>query len=168
MPGYKSIEEKLEEKEVMTTSDSGGKKATKLARFDLIPVGPLTELAKLYGKGAEKYSENNWRNGYDWSKSYSALCRHLNQFWDGENYDDQTKCHHLSSVIFHAMAMLEYSTNERYKRFDDRYSTILEKQQKKTSEEIKIEHERFLRALGDKRYAENEHYCNEYDNRRSD
>lgn len=73
--------------EVRTTSSTGGQKGTKLARFDLIPVGPLRELAEHFGKGAAKYDDNQWRKGYEWSKSYAALQRHLNAFWDGEDYD---------------------------------------------------------------------------------
>ena len=73
--------------EVRTTSATGGMKGVKLERFDLIPIGPLTELARHYGRGAEKYDNHQWRKGYEWSKSYSALLRHLTAFWNGENYD---------------------------------------------------------------------------------
>ena len=73
--------------EVRTTSATGGMKGVKLERFDLIPIGPLTELARHYGRGALKYDNHQWRKGYEWSKSYSALLRHLTAFWNGENYD---------------------------------------------------------------------------------
>lgn len=56
-------------------------------RFDLIPTGPLAELARHYGAGAKKYADHQWRQGYEWSKSYSAIHRHLNAFWSGEDYD---------------------------------------------------------------------------------
>ncbi len=56
---------------------TGGEKGQKLARFDLIPIGPLTRLAEHYGKGAAKYADRNWELGYDWSLSYGALMRHL-------------------------------------------------------------------------------------------
>ncbi len=73
--------------EVRTTSSTGGQKGVKLQRFDLIPVGPLTRLAEHYGRGALKYSDHNWRKGYEWSKSYAALQRHLTAWWNGEEYD---------------------------------------------------------------------------------
>lgn len=73
--------------EVRTTSSTGGQKGTKIERFDLIPAGPLAELAAHYGSGAKKYAAHQWRNGYEWSKSYAALMRHLNAFWGGEDYD---------------------------------------------------------------------------------
>lgn len=107
-------------KEVRTTSATGGEKGVKLARFDLLPVRPLTRIAELYGKGAEKYADHNWRRGYEWSKSYAALMRHATQFWDGEDFDAETEMPHLASVAFHAMALLEFM--ETHRDYDDRPS----------------------------------------------
>ena len=73
--------------EVRTTSETGGMKGVKLERFDLIPAGPLRDLATLYGRGAAKYAEHNFRKGYEWSKSYSALQRHANAWARGESWD---------------------------------------------------------------------------------
>lgn len=73
--------------EVRTTSSTGGQKGVKLARFDLIPAGPLRELAEHYGKGAAKYAEHQWRQGYEWSKSIAAIGRHYNDFMAGKDYD---------------------------------------------------------------------------------
>ncbi len=73
--------------EVRTTSSTGGEKGVKLQRFDLIPVGPLTLLAEHYGRGANKYDDHQWRQGYEWSKTYAAAMRHLTAFWGGENFD---------------------------------------------------------------------------------
>jgi hypothetical protein len=73
--------------ETRTTSSTGGQKGTKLARFDLIPAGPLRELAEHYGRGARKYANHQWRQGYEWSKSIAALARHFNDFMAGKDYD---------------------------------------------------------------------------------
>lgn len=97
---------------------TGGAKGSKLARFDLIPCTPLWEVAKLYGKGAEKYEERNWEKGYDWNLSYAAALRHITQFWMGEDYDEETGCHHLSSVIFHCLALMEFG--ETHPELDNR------------------------------------------------
>jgi hypothetical protein len=104
--------------EVRTTSSTGGEKGVKPARFDLIPVGPLATVAKLYGKGAEKYDDHNWRRGYEWSKSYAALMRHVTQFWGGEDVDPDTELPHLAAVVFHAMALMQFM--EEHNAFDDR------------------------------------------------
>jgi hypothetical protein len=102
----------------ITDPKTGGQKGQKIYRFDLIPEAPQWELAKLYGVGANKYAERNWELGYKYSLSYAALRRHLSQFWKGEDYDTETGCHHLSSVIFHAMAMMEFQ--KTHPEMDDR------------------------------------------------
>lgn len=106
-------------KETRTRSRTGGEKGVKLERFDLIPVEALQEVARVYGFGAEKYSEHNWRLGYEWSKSYAAMLRHANQFWAGENDDEETGLSHLASVIFHAMALMVFV--EEQAEYDDRF-----------------------------------------------
>lgn len=73
--------------EVRSVSPTGGEKGVKEQRYDLIPVGPLAELAQHYGRGAKKYAPNQWRVGYEWSKSYAAGMRHMTLFWGGEDYD---------------------------------------------------------------------------------
>lgn len=108
--------------EVRTVSSTGGEKGVKPARFDLLPVGPLTKVATLYGKGASKYDDHNWRRGYEWSKSYAAMMRHATQFWGGEDLDPDTQLPHLASVVFHALALMEYM--EHHRDFDDRYLPI--------------------------------------------
>lgn len=101
-------------KEVRITDPvTGGQKGSKPERYDLIPVWPLSEVARIYGYGAQKYDEHNWRKGYDWSLSYAALQRHLNQFWAGESYDSESRVHHLASVVFHAMALMEFDNDKK-------------------------------------------------------
>lgn len=73
--------------EVRTTSSTGGQKGVKLERHDLIPAGPLKLLAEHFGKGAMKYDEHQWRQGYEWSKSYAAKQRHDTEWLAGRDYD---------------------------------------------------------------------------------
>jgi len=105
--------------EVRVTSSTGGQKGKKLARFDLIPPRALWQVAELYGKGAEKYEDWNWRKGYPWSLSIAALERHLSLFKQGEEYDSETGCAHLASVVFHALALLTFM--DEHRQFDDRF-----------------------------------------------
>lgn len=100
------------------TSKTGGRKEVKQEMYALIPTEPLAELARLYGYGAGKYSERNWEKGYAFSASYSALQRHANQFWAGENVDPESGCSHLAAVCFHAFAMLEFLCT--HPEYDDR------------------------------------------------
>lgn len=133
--------------ETRTTSSTGGQKGTKLARFDLIPAGPLTELAEHYGRGARKYADHQWRKGYEWSKSIAALGRHYALFVQGYDYDvcsndpdgcsfvdadgndyeplepdtcfNHTGSHHMAAVAWHAFLLLEFKGE--YPEHDDRY-----------------------------------------------
>jgi hypothetical protein len=105
--------------EVRKVSATGGEKGSKLARFDLLPVEALTTVAQLYGRGANKYAAHNWRRGYDWSLSFAALQRHATQFWAGEDNDEEMGLPHMAAVVFHALALLTFMTEQR--QFDDRY-----------------------------------------------
>lgn len=105
--------------EVRTTSATGGQKGVKDERFDLIPAGALAKLARHYGAGARKYDDNQWRKGYEWSKSYAAMQRHLNQFWGGEDVDEETGSSHLACAAWHCFALMTFA--EEFPEYDDRY-----------------------------------------------
>lgn len=105
--------------EVRTTSSTGGEKGVKPERYDLIPVEALASVARLYGEGAKKYAENNWRRGYEYSKSISAIHRHLAEFCKGVDIDPETGQPHLAAVIFHSLALITFV--EEHPEFDDRY-----------------------------------------------
>lgn len=105
--------------EVRTVSSTGGEKGTKEERFDLLPWEAIAKVARHYGKGAEKYDDHNWRRGYEWSKSYAALMRHLTAFWSGEDIDEETGSPHMAAVVFHSLTLLTFMDEQR--EFDDRY-----------------------------------------------
>ena len=105
--------------EVRSVSSSGAEKGVKPERHDLLPVEALGKVARHYGVGAEKYSAHNWRKGYEWSKSYSALQRHATAFWGGEDIDAETGSPHMAAVVFHALALLTFMDEQQ--KFDDRY-----------------------------------------------
>jgi hypothetical protein len=102
----------------VTNEKTGGQKGQKLARMDLVPVQPLWELAEHYGKGAKKYSDNNWRKGVAWSLNYSAALRHLALFWKGEDIDPETLSQHVIAAAWHCFALAEYSRT--HPELDDR------------------------------------------------
>ncbi len=109
---------------LVVNEKTGGAKGQKDVQMSLVPIEELQEVAKLYAYGARKYAPHNWRKGYDWSLSYDALMRHIHAFWNGESEhevvegDPSTSVSHLTSVIFHAFALMYF---EKYhKELDDR------------------------------------------------
>jgi hypothetical protein len=106
------------EGEVRTTSATGGQKGVKLARYDLIPPEALKLVAEHYGKGAEKYAVHNWRKGFEWSKSYASLQRHAQDFWAGEELDEEG-LNNLAAVVFHALTLLTFTQEQP--GYDDRF-----------------------------------------------
>ena len=119
MTDLNTLVDSLNKAEIRVVNDkTGGEKGSKRARFDLIPYRQLWKLAEVYGAGAEKYEPRNWERGYDWSLSFAAMMRHAAQFWNGESYDEETGCHHLASVAWHALALMEFE--ETHPELDDR------------------------------------------------
>lgn len=105
--------------EVRTTSSTGGQKGIKPECFSLIPVEALEAVARHYAIGAKKYAKNQWRFGYEWSKSFDALQRHAMAFWRGEDIDEETKSPHMAAVAFHALTLLTFMNEQP--DHDDRY-----------------------------------------------
>ncbi len=93
---------------------------SKKLRIELIPPEFLFATARGMTYGAEKYAAGNWAtgDGFDWSRLYGALQRHLNSFWSGEDIDEESGNHHLD----HAACMLAFLIAHRDRELgtDDR------------------------------------------------
>ena len=123
-----------EVKEFEGVVDGGGVKFDKRdakLRYELIPPQAEQLLAEVYTAGAIKYEDNNWMRGMDWARLYGAMRRHLDQWYRGEDYDlnedgevdiegGYTGCHHLAQVAWSCFALLYFSKDEQYKKFDNR------------------------------------------------
>lgn len=107
---------------------------TKLTpRYDRIPAQALFVLGRHYAAGAAKYAAHNWAAGYEWSKPYAAMQRHLWTAQSGEHIDAETGSPHLVAVLWHCLTMLEFYTT--HPEFDDRpirgtQDTVLSKRAK--------------------------------------
>jgi len=77
-------------------------------RYDLIPIIPLALLAHVYTLGAIKYSDRNWEMGIDIKRIHAAMMRHYFAYKGGERLDQEDGQHHLSSMIWGAMTLIEY------------------------------------------------------------
>lgn len=102
----------------ITNEKTGGEKGSKEARFDLIPPYPLEQIARVFGKGCQKYAARNWEKGYDWGLSFAAMQRHAWAFWSGEETDPESGLPHLAHAAWHCLALMQFCQNHR--DLDDR------------------------------------------------
>lgn len=65
-----------------------------------IPTGPLYEVGAAMLDGSAKYGRHNWRViGVRSSVYYDAALRHLMKWWEGEDLDADSGCHHLAHAV---------------------------------------------------------------------
>jgi hypothetical protein len=111
----------IRDEEVMTTDyKTGGQKVSKQSQIGFIDPVAMYELGKVAGMGMKKYSKYNYLKGYDWSLSYNALMRHMEQMWAGEDFDEESGLLHAVHAAWHALAlasfqMRELGTDDRFK-----------------------------------------------------
>lgn len=86
--------------------------------MDLLPPLALKNIAKVFTFGAEKYSAWNWSNGFDQSRLFGALQRHLNAWQLGEETDPESGEPHLSHAGCCILMLME--TAALRKDLDDR------------------------------------------------
>lgn len=73
--------------------------------FDLIPPEVELEVAKAFTYGARKYLPGNYRKGTRWGRYVAAVRRHLNAWQMGEDFDPDSKLHHLAHAIASLMML---------------------------------------------------------------
>jgi hypothetical protein len=81
------------------TKHDGGK-----VQLDLLPLDVTWEWAKVMTIGARKYAPYNWEKGFQYSRVFAALKRHIDLWYVGEDTDEETGLSHLA----HAMCCLSF------------------------------------------------------------
>ena len=74
-------------------------------RYDLIPPEVLAGLAKIYTYGAGKYGERNCERGFDYGRLYAAAFRHMQSFWGGEDFDQESGLPHLDHAAWNLLML---------------------------------------------------------------
>jgi hypothetical protein len=93
------------------------------APLHLIPPEVLVEISEIFGFGAAKYGENNWRDDggtTNFGRTYSSIQRHLNSFWQGEDLDPESSKSHLIHAITQLIILRVHQME--HPESDDRYS----------------------------------------------
>lgn len=108
--------------EVRTTSATGGQKGTKPQELAWIDPQSIMQVAEVAEMGKAKYGDHNYRKGYEWSKCYNAMQRHLHAFWGGEDTDEESGLPHLAHASWHCLALLTFM--REHPEYDDRYKPM--------------------------------------------
>lgn len=87
--------------------------------MSLISSIALFKVAQVMTFGKKKYSANNWRGGFIWSRPLAAAIRHIFLYLGGEDKDPETGLSHLAHASCCLMFVLEFE--ETHKSLDDRY-----------------------------------------------
>lgn len=77
-------------------------------RHDLTPSFAQEQYARVLTAGANKYGDNNWRKGMNWSKVVASMKRHLLAFESGEDFDTETGILHVAHIMCNAGFLCEY------------------------------------------------------------
>lgn len=108
------------------TAVTGGQKERRAARFDLLPWGALWRVAEVYGHGAGKYEDHNWRRGIPVSTMIGAAGRHLAAIAEGEDFDPESGLPHAAHLAFHALGLIDAActVGARPAELDDRWRGV--------------------------------------------
>ena len=97
--------------------------------INLVPPEAIIAAAQVFGFGAQKYGENNWRQDLDkfpYSRHYASIMRHLLAFHSGEDLYPESglpHTHHaLTQMIILVMCELQGDKDlidDRFKVEDD-------------------------------------------------
>lgn len=87
----------------------------------MVPLALKEEVAKVMAYGAIKYSRNNFKQGFPYSRLIDATMRHLEAFNDGIDLDHESGLSHLGHAAASIGMLLECirlntATDDRYKK----------------------------------------------------
>ena len=91
--------------------------------LSLMPPEALTDISRVLMFGAEKYGRNNWRddgNTTPHSRTYASVQRHLNSYWQGEDFDPESMQRHLAHAATQLIILMMH-THDGHANMDDRY-----------------------------------------------
>lgn len=98
---------------------SGVKHDSQKPPMDLLPYDSLEEIAKVLGFGKDKYGAYNWKEGISYSRLIAAAMRHLGQFNNGVDLDEEAKTLHTANAACNLLFLIWMQKNRP--DMDDRW-----------------------------------------------
>lgn len=90
--------------------------------LSLISSIAITKVAEVMTFGKKKYSANNWRGGFAWTRPLAAALRHIFSYLGGEDKDPESGISHLAHAVCCLLMVLEFE--ETHKELDDRFKGV--------------------------------------------
>lgn len=83
----------------------------------------VEQFARVCEFGAKKYDRDNWRKGREFRDTIDSALRHIKDFQNGKNLDDETGLANLGHAMWNIMALIEWNSDLNLSfKFDDRYA----------------------------------------------
>ena len=108
----------VKDEAVIPTASEGVKYDGDKTPYHLIAPEFLEGTGKVLRYGAIKYAPRNWEKGMSWSRPFSAMMRHMWDWWRGEDRDPETGMSHLWHAACCLMFLMAYE--QRNAGTDDR------------------------------------------------
>src|SRR5690606_36374216 len=80
----------------------------------------LSALSRVFEYGAQKYEAYNYKKGAPFSESYACARRHMLAWFNGEEIDPESGCHHLAHAAWNILRLLDEQQQPSPGTKDDR------------------------------------------------
>ncbi len=91
-------------------------------RLELIPVSGIEGIGRAMTFGATKYNDNNWANGFNYTRLYGSAMRHLTSWMQGQDKDPESGLSHLDHLGACVVMLIAHETEGLGN--DDRRKTV--------------------------------------------
>lgn len=103
------VKESLESQQDIAASPVAVRFDTDKDLWSLLPWLALREVAYIFTLGAKKYSDRNWEKGFNYSRVFNSLMRHLTAWWNGEDNDPESSRSHLAHAACNVLFLLHFT-----------------------------------------------------------
>lgn len=90
----------------MTISPKAIKHDSGKPKLSYLPYDALVEVARVMEFGAQKYDKHNYKKGMEYTRLIDAAFRHLHQFNDGIDLDDESSYNHIAHSISNLLMLM--------------------------------------------------------------
>jgi hypothetical protein len=105
------------------------------AKWSLIDFESLEGMVRVMEYGANKYAAHNWKKGMSHTEISECLMRHLFSYLACDDFDVESKQHHIDHVLANAM-FLKYNI-KHHPHLDDRYKESFKTPEKQGIKKVK-------------------------------